>query len=66
MQRPRTNGIGETKTNENKNESKETNSIRFVLQTLSVSNRSTQNELDHIRSLWSYQIPAFNDRQSRK
>lgn len=34
MQRPRTNGIGETKTNENKNESKETNSIRFVLQTL--------------------------------
>lgn len=50
MQRLRTNGIGETKTNENKNESKETNSIRFVLQTLSVSNRSTQNELDHIRS----------------
>lgn len=50
MQRPRTNGIGETKTNENKNESKETNSIRSVLQTLSVSNRSTQNELDHIRS----------------
>lgn len=50
MQRPRTNGIGETKTNEKKNESKETNSIRFVLQTLSVLNRSTQNELDHIRS----------------
>lgn len=61
MQRPRTNGISETKT-----DNQRTNSIRFVLRTLSVLNRSTQNELDHIRNPWSYQIPAFNDRQSRK
>ena len=45
MQRPPTNGISETKTDK-KIESKETDSIRFVLRTLSVSNRSTH---DHIR-----------------